>query len=95
MRNILLLLLLLVAGKWLMNYQQRRQVAARMRDGAEKNQTNRDASRAAREALPPAERMVQCAQCGTYLPESEALRGANDLHFCCADHRHAFAGRML
>jgi uncharacterized protein len=40
---------------------------------------------------PAKERMVPCARCGLYVPESEALlRGA--LHFCSEEHRIAGPG---
>lgn len=35
-------------------------------------------------ALPMA--MVACLQCGTHLPESEAVRGPRG-SYCCAEHR--------
>jgi uncharacterized protein len=38
------------------------------------------------------ERMVQCARCGVYLPESESFRdGAT--RYCCAEHQHAARDR--
>ena len=30
--------------------------------------------------------MVACLECGTHLPETEALRGAQGC-YCCAEHR--------
>ncbi len=33
-------------------------------------------------------RMLQCAHCGTYVPERDALREGADT-FCCAAHRDA------
>ncbi|GAB3627225.1 hypothetical protein PTE30175_04605 [Pandoraea terrae] len=88
MRNILLLLLLLVAGTWWMRRKERRDQAERVRtSGAQRGVPPQ------RDALPPAERMVRCAQCGTYLPESEALAGADDAHFCSAAHQQAFLAR--
>ena len=32
--------------------------------------------------------MVQCARCGVYVPESEAI-SHDGLHFCSAEHRDA------
>lgn len=43
-------------------------------------------------AEPTPERMVDCAECGTHLPVSEALPGRGG-HFCCADHRSRFEAR--
>ena len=34
-----------------------------------------------------AERMLRCAQCGVYLPASEAIAGAGDQQFCSEAHR--------
>lgn len=38
------------------------------------------------------ERMVQCAQCGVHLPESEAVGGEGGF-FCCNEHRLATRAR--
>ena len=38
-----------------------------------------------------AQAMKRCAQCGVYMPESEALE-KDGRHFCCADHRDGFKG---
>ncbi len=32
------------------------------------------------------DKMVQCEQCGTYIPENEAVT-ANGKHYCCAQHQ--------
>lgn len=38
--------------------------------------------------LPPPERMVACAHCGVFVPESEAVPGeAPGQFFCCEAHR--------
>jgi uncharacterized protein len=45
--------------------------------------------------MPPArqpERMVKCARCGIYLPESESIADGA-VHYCCAEHRRAAQGR--
>ncbi|MCU0804026.1 MAG: hypothetical protein MUF79_02915 [Burkholderiales bacterium] len=44
-----------------------------------------DDASAARRQLPD-QRMVQCAHCGVYVPESSALAAAG-LHFCSDEHR--------
>ncbi len=44
-------------------------------------------------AEPAPERMVDCAECGTHLPVSEALPGRGG-HFCCAEHRSRFEARL-
>lgn len=39
-------------------------------------------------AMPPAERMVSCRQCGLLMPESDSVKDGDD-HFCCEAHRLA------
>ncbi|MFA5913479.1 MAG: PP0621 family protein [Burkholderiales bacterium] len=39
---------------------------------------------------PVPERMVSCAHCGLYLPQSEAI-GEEGRYFCCAEHRRLAA----
>lgn len=46
----------------------------------------------ARKGDPPAERIVQCAQCGLRLPEGEAIVNGTR-HFCSAEHRDEHAQR--
>ena len=38
-----------------------------------------------------AEAMVQCVQCGTHVPESEALVDSAGAYFCCEQHRRQHA----
>ncbi len=37
-----------------------------------------------------AEKMIGCAQCGVYLPQSEAVTGPDSLHFCSDEHRRHY-----
>ena len=37
------------------------------------------------------EAMLQCAECATYLPASEALANADGAVFCCEQHRRLHA----
>jgi uncharacterized protein len=37
------------------------------------------------------EAMLQCAECHTYFPASEALAGADGAVFCCDQHRRLHA----
>ncbi|MDN4575433.1 hypothetical protein DBB29_15410 [Pandoraea cepalis] len=88
MRNILLLLVLLIVGTWWMRSNERKRNTERMcPPGAN------DARTSARQALPPAERMVRCSECDTYLPESESVAGAGGQHFCSGEHRDAYRMR--
>ena len=34
-----------------------------------------------------AETMLQCTHCHVYFPASEAVRGAGDAVYCCAEHQ--------
>lgn len=97
MRNILLLLVLLVAGTWWMRYNERKRNTERD-ERNERNEQRRPPPAngprpTVREALPPAERMVQCIECDTYLPESEAIGGSGGKHFCSAAHRDTYLTR--
>jgi len=94
MRNILLLLVLLVAGTWWMRHNERKRNTERdQRNERVRPSPGSDSRTTARQALPPAERMVQCAECDTYLPESEALTATGGRHFCSAAHRDAYLTR--
>ena len=94
MRNILLLLVLLVAGTWWMRYNERKRNTERHERNEQRRPPPANGPRTTvREALPPAERMVQCIECDTYLPESEAIGGAGGNHFCSAAHRDAYLTR--
>lgn len=56
-----------------------------------------DRTDAARKAPPPSGRanvpaiMVACRQCGTHLPETEAVQGSQGA-YCSADHRRQHEG---
>ena len=43
-------------------------------------------------AAQSAESMVQCAHCGTYVPQSESLPAVQGKAFCCDEHRALHAG---
>jgi uncharacterized protein len=46
----------------------------------------------ARQVAPP-EAMLQCAECHTYFPASEALTAADGATYCCDQHRRRHAAR--
>lgn len=93
MRNILLLLLLLIAGTWWMRHNERKRNAERPERNERMRTSPGDGQTTARASLPPAERMVRCSECDTYLPESESLSGAGGKHFCGTAHRDAYLAR--
>lgn len=44
------------------------------------------------DALPSAEPMVECAQCGIHLPSSEAIPGRLGALYCSVEHRRLHDG---
>lgn len=52
------------------------------------SQRRREQTGAHRSGSEP-ERIVACTHCGVHLPASEALPGAGDTWYCCAEHRNA------
>ena len=39
------------------------------------------------------DQMVKCAHCGLHVPRKEAFNDANDLSYCCQDHRELGPGK--
>lgn len=94
MRNILLLLLLLIAGTWWMRHNERKRNTERPeRNERMRTSPGSGARTTVSQSLPPAERMVRCSECDTYLPESEAIAGVDGKHFCSGAHRDAHLAR--
>jgi uncharacterized protein len=48
---------------------------------------------ASRPAAGAPEAMLQCAECHTYIPASEALTAADGAAFCCDQHRRLHAAK--
>ena len=46
-----------------------------------------------RPAVGAPEAMLQCAECHTYFPASEALTAADGATYCCDQHRRRHAAR--
>lgn len=44
-------------------------------------------------AVDAPEAMLQCAECGTHVPSSEALPATSGEVFCCEEHRRRHASR--
>ena len=53
----------------------------------------RSSGRKAPPAVDAPEAMLQCAECNTYFPASEALTAANGAVFCCDQHRQLHASK--
>jgi uncharacterized protein len=54
---------------------------------------NRRSRAAQTRAARQSERMVRCAHCGIYLPESESIADGAAC-YCCAEHRRAAQDRV-
>lgn len=62
-----------------------------MRANRQKPQVGAHSSDRVAEESQPAESMVSCAQCGTYIPLSEALVTHSNKAFCSEEHRFQHA----
>jgi uncharacterized protein len=58
-----------------------------MRSNRTKASTRNTQPAGADAAPAPSESMLQCRQCGVYLPASEAVRGSMGEAYCCDAHR--------
>jgi uncharacterized protein len=85
MRQLLFLILLIFAGRWLVK-AIRAANAARAKDA---NSTTSGGAQPA-QARSLSEPIVRCASCGVHAPKSESLFVSGQ-YFCCAEHarRHA------
>lgn len=54
----------------------------------------RSSSRKPPPAVEAPEAMLQCVECSTYFPASEAVTAANGEVFCCEQHRQLQATRQ-
>ncbi|MDR1709979.1 MAG: hypothetical protein LBS70_09710 [Candidatus Accumulibacter sp.] len=75
--KLLLLIVLVLAVLWFFRQPKNRPAKSRP---AEKPSAGREP-----------ERMVECARCGLYLPESESVPDGA-AHYCCAEHRELARG---
>ena len=70
----LLILIVLVAGYWLLRRLWRRLLKQRRATAAE----------------PPYQAMVRCPHCGLHVPLDKALGNPQTGYFCCEAHRRAW-----
>lgn len=89
MRQLLLLVVLIIAGRWLVKTMRAAQAQSAARAG-----TTRSGAFGARAAKAPplAEPMVRCAACGVHAPKSDSIV-VGQQHFCCAEHAQRHAAR--
>ena len=73
----LLRIIIVLIGLWLVLQIIKRALAARQKPSPDQ---------------PSLAKMVACAQCGVYVPETEAIRDGDNL-FCCEEHRKAAVKR--
>jgi len=93
MRQILLLVVFVLAARWLVKTMRAAQTQAAMRGAARPGAPGRRAGpQAATEPRQLAEPMVRCAVCGVHAPKSESVfSGAH--YFCSAEHARRYAAR--
>ena len=87
------LLLWLVLGLVVLYVLRKKARAARKAAEEQQHQQRPTAARPAGASQIEAEAMVCCAQCGVYLPESEALRNPAEKVFCSEEHRIQYSKR--
>ncbi|MEA3117735.1 MAG: uncharacterized protein QOI13_1005 [Paraburkholderia sp.] len=87
MRQLLFLILLIFAGRWLVK-------SIRVADAARAKGATGSANGGAqpRQARSLPEPIVRCASCGVHAPKSESLFVAGQ-YFCCAEHARRHAAR--
>lgn len=83
MRQILLLVVFVLAARWLVKTMRAAQTQAAMRGARPQPST---------EPRQLAEPMVRCAVCGVHAPKSESVFGGAR-YFCCAEHARRYAAR--
>lgn len=90
MRQLLFLILLIFAGRWLIK-TIRAADAARVKGANGANGATSGGAQAA-QARSLAEPIVRCASCGVHAPKSESLFVTGQ-YFCCAEHARRHAAR--
>ncbi|MBU6490270.1 MAG: deaminase [Burkholderiales bacterium] len=93
MRQILLLVVFVLAARWLVKTMRAAQSQAAMR-GAARPGAARGGARPQPSTEPRqlAEPMVRCAVCGVHAPKSESVFGGAR-YFCSAEHARRYAAR--
>lgn len=99
MRQILLLVVFVLAARWLVKTMRAAQTQAAMRGasraGAGASARTAGGARARQTQHEPrqlAEPMVRCAVCGVHAPKSDSV-SAGAQYFCSAEHARRYAAR--
>ncbi|MGN6083075.1 PP0621 family protein [Trinickia sp.] len=96
MRQIFLLVVFVLAARWLVKTMRAAQTDVAGRGaGAARSGTPRGAGAARPQPREPrqlAEPMVRCAACGVHSPKSDSVR-AGDQYFCSVEHAQRHAAR--
>lgn len=92
MRQILLLVVFVLAARWLVKTMRAAQTQAAMRGAARPGATRGAGPQPATEPRQLAEPMVRCAVCGVHAPKSESVFGGAH-YFCSAEHARRYAAR--
>lgn len=91
MRQLLLLILFVLAARWLVKLQRAGQPRGNARADARRGTSS---ARGTRSGNTPslAEPVVRCAACGVHAPRSESVL-VGQQYFCCAEHARPYAAR--
>ncbi len=101
MRQIFLLVVFVLAARWLVRTMRAAQSGATARSGGTRSGGARATGptgptgphgTAQREPRQLAEPMVRCASCGVHSPKSESVR-SGDQYFCSVEHAQRHAAR--
>ncbi|RDU94815.1 PP0621 family protein [Trinickia dinghuensis] len=94
MRQIFLLVVFVLAARWLVKTMRagQPQAPAAGRRGARSGPAHGTAGSAQREPPRLAEPMVRCAVCGVHAPQSDSVRSGAQ-YFCSAEHAQRYAAR--
>ncbi|WP_206951104.1 PP0621 family protein [Trinickia acidisoli] len=94
MRQILLLVVFVLAARWLVRTMRAAQTEGALRGGARPGTPRGAAGGTGQERAPRqlAEPMVCCAVCGVHAPKSDSIR-AGAQYFCSAEHAQRYAAR--
>ncbi|HTI16921.1 MAG TPA: PP0621 family protein [Trinickia sp.] len=90
MRQLLLLILLIFAGRWLIKAIRAAEAGHSPRATAATSDGARTSAAAGARSL--AEPVVRCVACGVHAPKSESLF-SEGRYFCCAEHARRHAAR--
>jgi uncharacterized protein len=93
MRQIFLIVVFVLAARWLVKTMRAAQTEAAGRGAGRAGPRTRGAAGAAqREPRQLAEPMVRCAVCGVHAPQSDSVRSGMH-YFCSAEHAQRYAAR--